>query len=431
MTLLPSRLFRAVNWVRRLFLLIFFRPEPAKLLRIVNRSQQRHIPELDGIRGYACLSLVVLHCLTGITTSTLGWLAWPVMKHTQALFLGGVDCFFVLSGFLIGGILMDSRNEPHYLKRFWIRRIGRIIPVLYLLLFSYVVIRFLRQVYDWQALDLWLLAGPAPPLWTYATFLQSYVIAEGGYGGPRWLGITWSLAIEEQFYMFFPFLVLFLSRRLLIVFGVALIALTPFIRAVVEDRYGNWYSAYVLPISRFDGLMFGVLIAIIIRNRVALLTAIKIRYLLDVVILILLYMVIIDTHYLRQWFFHTTSRFPPFYQTGIALLFSLVILRVFLYENSFVNRVWRHKFLGWLGMISYGLYMYHQAVNGLVHAFAFNQEPMIQNMVQLGAGFVVVAISVGLAALSYVYIEKPIRNKATQLSERFDMSDERVPSAKA
>jgi peptidoglycan/LPS O-acetylase OafA/YrhL len=426
-----TRLSHGLDWLRRFFRAVSFRPDPAGLQRILERSQQRHVPELDGIRGYACLSIVVLHCLTGITTSSLGRFAWPIQEHTQALFLAGVDCFFVLSGYLIGGILMDSRGEPHYFKRFWIRRIGRIIPVLYLLLFSYVVVVYLRQRFGWQELDLWLLLGPTPPLWTYATFMQSYSIAEGGVGGPRWLGITWSLAIEEQFYMFFPILVYYLSRRGLTIAAGVLIVLTPFIRSLVEVIYGNWYSAYVLPPSRFDGLMFGVLVAIIIRNRAALVAAIKMRYVLDFVILVLLYQVTIDGHYIRLWFYPTQSRFPPFHQTAIALLFALVILRVFLYQDNIVNRVWRLKFLGGIGLISYGLYMYHQAVNGLIHAFVFKQEPTIQNMPQLVAGFVVIAIAIGLAVLSYTYMEKPIRVAAHRLSKKYEQDEPKPVAAGA
>ncbi|QMT59722.1 acyltransferase [Legionella sp. PC997] len=88
----------------------------------------KHTPELDGIRGYACLSVLVLHCLTGIISNSNPWVTL-FRQHTFQLLLSGVDLFFVLSGFLIGGILLDTKNKPHFFKIFWIKRVTRIFPV--------------------------------------------------------------------------------------------------------------------------------------------------------------------------------------------------------------------------------------------------------------------------------------------------------------
>ena len=89
----------------------------------------RHTPELDGIRGWACGSVLIAHCLSGIAHVGPNSIVAKFNLHTLWLFLSGVDLFFVLSGFLIGGILLDSRTEPNYFRNFWIRRIARIFPV--------------------------------------------------------------------------------------------------------------------------------------------------------------------------------------------------------------------------------------------------------------------------------------------------------------
>jgi len=107
-------------------------------LRRLKRLSKKvgYVPELDGIRGLACLSVLLAHCLIGTLSSDAGNLALGIKQHTLTLLLAGVDLFFVLSGFLIGGILMDTRNQRHFFKRFWIRRIARIFPVLWILLLT-------------------------------------------------------------------------------------------------------------------------------------------------------------------------------------------------------------------------------------------------------------------------------------------------------
>src|SRR4051812_38616528 len=124
----------------------------------------RHTAELDGVRGWACGSVLIAHCLTGIVqASPASWVTWFKL-HTVFLFLSGVDLFFVLSGFLIGGILLDSRGDPHFFRRFWIRRIARIFPVAYLVLLAYAATLFITAHFGITRFDNWLLAEYRPPL---------------------------------------------------------------------------------------------------------------------------------------------------------------------------------------------------------------------------------------------------------------------------
>src|SRR5262249_31179093 len=182
-------------------------------------AKHGNIPELDGVRGIACLTVLIAHCLYG--PMALGLPPGSLGPHgILQLLVGGVDLFFVLSGFLIGGILLDNRDASNFFRAFWTRRIARIFPVNYLLIATYALALAFQAHFHLPQLDLWVLNDPLP-VWTYATFTQSIPIAMQGYGGPRWVGITWSLAIEEQFYLLFPFVVYFLSRR-----GVAIVAAT-------------------------------------------------------------------------------------------------------------------------------------------------------------------------------------------------------------
>ena len=128
--------------------------------------------------------------------------------------------------------MLDGKDSPakSYFTQFWIRRVARIFPVLWVLLISYCIARFVGKTLDLRVMDLWLLMSPQHPIWTYATFTQSIPMAIAGYegGGPQWLRPTWSVAIEEQFYLLFPIIVYFNSLRTVTIFAIITILAAPF-----------------------------------------------------------------------------------------------------------------------------------------------------------------------------------------------------------
>jgi peptidoglycan/LPS O-acetylase OafA/YrhL len=380
----------------------------------------RHTPELDGIRGWACGSVLIAHCVTGIVhpTPNSTWLNWLAAfnEHTMWFLLSGVDLFFVLSGFLIGGILLDSRENPHFFRNFWVRRIARIFPVAYLVLLLYALAIYVTEHFAVTRFDGWLLAEYRPPLWSFATFTQSIPIALHGYGGPRWMAMTWSLAIEEQFYLLFPFAVYFLPRRWLIGITISGIVIAPVLRGIFERVLVDWYSAYVLLPSRMDGLMFGIIVALIVREKHALQLAVRYRFILDLLAVLCFYLIV--TNY--PFPFLRGFAMPPIKQSCFSIMWAIVILRIFTVEASVFNKIWRNPLLARIGLISYALYMYHQAINGLVHGLLFSQEPTISQPLHILVALGVVTISIGLAALSYRFLEMPIRRYGAALIERLD-----------
>ena len=159
---------------------------------------QQKISQLDAVRGLAIL-LVIAH-----NTST----KYPLL-HLQPFFGNGwmgVDLFFVLSGFLITGILVDTKYSEGYFSRFYARRCLRIWPLYYsLIFFMFVVVPWLRPS------EAHTLFGRSSPWWAYPLFLQNFLVSSPtGATGP--LGVTWSLAIEEQFYLVWPWVVRCCSR---------------------------------------------------------------------------------------------------------------------------------------------------------------------------------------------------------------------------
>lgn len=375
-----------------------------------------HVPELDGIRGWACLSVLTAHCFTGIVKAAPDSWIIKFNTHTLWLLLSGVDLFFVLSGFLIGGVLLDTRNHPHFFKNFWIRRASRIFPVYYLTFFTYVLALIVTSTFGISRFDNWLLAEYRPPLWTFATFMQSVPFALGGYSGPRWMAMTWSLAIEEQFYILFPFAVYFLRRRPLVLIVIAGIIVAPIMRDVLERVFGHWYGPYVLLPSRMDGILYGVAAALILRNATAFRMVCRFRFVLDLVALLILYSIV--TNWVFPWWTGQSGVIYPLKQSMLAIMWMIVIIRVFTYQNSYFNSIWRNIILCKIGLISYALYMYHQAINGLVHGIFFNQEPTISSPKHIIAAVCIVAIAVGLSILSYIYLESPIRRFGAATASR-------------
>ena len=211
-----------------------------------------HIPVLDGIRGLAALLVIWTHIGTVLQppfTSTIDIL---VQKAAQSMWLG-VDLFFVLSGFLITGILLDSRGSPNYFRAFYIRRALRIFPLYY---------AFLAVVF----LVLPRLGAPmAEPetmrdQWWYWTYLSNVRFALTDHM-PYSLGYLWSLAVEEQFYLFWPLVVLVLSRQALARLCIAIVVGLLVARPLLVEAGMTWIQAYALTPTRMDALALGGLIA--------------------------------------------------------------------------------------------------------------------------------------------------------------------------
>ena len=158
------------------------------------------MPELDGLRGIAVLLVIAYHYLI----IDLHFMSVPLYYAVWVFQIGwsGVDLFFVLSGFLIGGILLDHRESKRILQTFYIRRACRILP-LYLATFTLYVIGvylFDNRVRTNFALP-FINHGP---IWPFATFTQNYWMAIAHEWGCAFNGMTWSLAVEEHFYLLLP-----------------------------------------------------------------------------------------------------------------------------------------------------------------------------------------------------------------------------------
>src|ERR1700677_1522097 len=160
------------------------------------------IPELDGLRGLAIFLVLVSHYVVFQIRFEPGRL-FRLLSPGLGLAWSGVDLFFVLSGFLIGGILMDHRNSPKYFSTFYLRRFWRIVPIYAVVCSAFWLARYAlnRAQVPFPG---WLF-NQALPWYYYATLTQNIGLAiAGGWFGANWLAVTWSLSLEEQFYLLAP-----------------------------------------------------------------------------------------------------------------------------------------------------------------------------------------------------------------------------------
>jgi peptidoglycan/LPS O-acetylase OafA/YrhL len=223
----------------------------------VTQRAQHHTPALDGVRGIAII-LVLFHHFTLFDPATpIG--AW--LRFVALLGWSGVDVFFVLSGFLITGILIDARGSNRYFTSFYMRRVLRIFPLYYLVVFlSFVV---LGQFPWWHD----LLVGPGRvPQWPYWTYLVNFAIAERGDFQHGVLDVAWSLAIEEQFYLLWPAIVWILSPRWIGPLCGVIVLAVPALRWLALDGNAEPVDVYVLPHLRADALALGGLLAWLSRS---------------------------------------------------------------------------------------------------------------------------------------------------------------------
>lgn len=215
------------------------------------------IVEIDGLRGIAIL-LVMFHHFWPV--------GGPLARGAQLAHLGwiGVDLFYVVSGYLISGILLDTRGEATYARNYLARRVLRVFPLYYLfLVLAFVGIPALQHG-AWQHSEFVQQSGS--PAW-YALYIGNLRESILGHEPAYVLAPLWSLSIEEQFYLTFPFLVAWTSRETLRRVLLALIAFAPLFRiAMLLAVPGNERIQYLCTPSRVDVLALGCLLAVYQRS---------------------------------------------------------------------------------------------------------------------------------------------------------------------
>jgi peptidoglycan/LPS O-acetylase OafA/YrhL len=321
-----------------------------------------HLPALDGLRGLAIALVMLLHFTQegGLDPTT------PADRlFTQVALLGwsGVDLFFVLSGFLITGILYEAKGRDRFFRTFYIRRALRIFPLYYGFLAVWFFV--LPRIYSWPE-DAQSYAYSQAWSWTYLTNIVQAIHGDLG-AAPTYTGHFWSLGVEEQFYLTWPFAVYFLRRRQLM--GVCLaFVITSFLLRVWVSAHGNLVAAYVLTPTRMDALAVGSLLALAGRGSSGF--AVIRRWALPVAIssgfVFALTLWFHPKPPLASWLV------PGLDHLALAWLFgAMVVWAVAARPGMPMHRIFSSLGLRFMGRYSYAMYVFHLPVAYFLGQFAF------------------------------------------------------------
>jgi peptidoglycan/LPS O-acetylase OafA/YrhL len=284
--------------------------------------QHHRSRRLDGLRGIAIILVLIVH------TFNYGYLQpWFYFGAS------GVELFFVLSGFLITGILLDTKNDRRYFRTFFARRALRILPLYYLVLALFFVLSFFSSTISWfREYQLYF--------WTYT---HNFLFLKTGFLKP--LGHFWSLAIEEQFYLFWPFIVFILSAKNLLRFSVILFIIGIVLRCIYNDPHFE----YFFPLAHLDGLLAGSIIAILVRQNKE-----KLFYFIE---RIFIFSVLLLLAWLGLRLIFNPKALQPAWLSILSLVFGSLLIMVLKSER--LGKIMSHPALILFGRYSYGLYVFN------------------------------------------------------------------------
>lgn len=349
----------------------------------------RYMPGLDGLRAIAVLGIIIYHLNKQLLTG--GFL--------------GVDTFFVISGYLITSLLLKEYDDTGIikLKSFWIRRLKRLLPAVIVLLMvvgtatlllksdniirvKHDIIAAIFYVSNW-----WYIAKDV-------NYFEQFSFMP--------LKHLWSLAIEEQFYIFFPVifvtLLLTIKKRYKIGFifwGVSIISLG--LMMFIYSINGDHSRVYFGTDTRLQTLLLGVILAFLwppfkLKNDPPKV----VKYVIDsigslsFIVLILLFFIINDE---TNWIYD-----GGFYLISILTLF---IIASVVHPSTWIAKIFSNPVLVFIGKRSYSLYLWHFAVISFVHSY------YVDGQIPVYVYFIDISLTIIFAELSYRFIETPFRKE--------------------
>ncbi|MCA9246213.1 MAG: acyltransferase [Planctomycetales bacterium] len=369
-------------------------PEPASTHRPLG-----YMPQLDSLRAIAVLGVFAAHFLSHTSI-------WGVYVNTGDL---GVKLFFVLSGFLITSILLSAKDKIHnrrttrrqVIVNFYLRRYLRLTPAYFLYI----------------TLGLFMLPGFSQHFIWFLFYLQNFLFAAKPETFSVYMPHFWTLAIEEQFYLVMPCIVILVPKPWLLPASILLVCAGPLFRILgMVSGFTEFQVALMLP-SQFDTLGMGVLLAVLIARFGH--DSRRIRTLLRTTVSLGVpgaCLAIYSAH-VKAWPLGTFVAMNFF----LGCTFVWVIWRAAAGFHGIVGRVLEWSPLVYLGRISYGLYVYHFNVHGLLREHLLPRLGLSIPDSELARYALFAAVAIVLASCSWHFFEQPLN----RLKDRFPYANPR------
>jgi peptidoglycan/LPS O-acetylase OafA/YrhL len=361
-----------------------------------------HVPALDGVRGVAILLVLAAHFGGGRKFES------TIMQAIGQLMVGGwvgVDLFFVLSGFLITGILLKTLNQPEYYRSFYGRRILRVFPIYYLtLMVTFIISEGSHQPWHWYQYSFFLFAN------NIAVVFYDNV---GSVGPGLILSAFWSLAVEEQFYLFWPYLIRAATRSRLIFWLFLCCLIGPLVLRMLLVNLGSTNGAYNLLLSRMDALAAGGLLALLLRR--GALKDIPARIPIGIMCFSLAGLLgigLLERTLAWNTSLMMTAGFDLTALGSFAFIWSVLI------PNSPTQFVCDARVLRFFGKYSYGMYVYHQIFQNYMMKYLYPIATRIFHSSALGAimyFFTAISLVTAVSVISFHLFEA----KFLRLKTRF------------
>ncbi len=381
-----------------------FKTAQAQGSRVVSvrnsEAGQGRIVVLDGLRGLMTVFVVVSHFFgevpNGVRALSVGWIA--------------VLMFFVLSGFLVGRLILEKKDHANFFTVFYIRRICRTLPVY---LFCVVLVFALMR-----------LVGPTPymeitrefPLWSYLTFTQNIFMSETNAFGPYWLAPTWTLSVEEQFYLIAPALMIFLPARWLMpVLSAGAVLSVAFRAAIFWGGAMPPLAGLVYLPGCMDALFCGLMAAVVYKTKDVT------RY---AMILRLAPLAMLASVFVMRLADGTDGHLFEVFSRLIASLGCAAYILSVVTGAPEGERL-RSPVLGFFGETSYAVYLIHLMVLGLMHGLILGTAPDLASPAQWAVTLAALPVTVFFGWLITKTIEQPI----SAYGRRFAWSKERRDEA--